>query len=443
MSIYPYATHRSALLERLSRDQIAAVIPTATTKVRNDDSDYRFRPTSDFWYLSGFAEPAACLVLLPARDGEPARSILYLRERDKEREIWDGKRLGLDRAVDAIGVDEARNIENLWEDLASVLKNQENIMWRFGDGEEQDRRMLQLFTKLRDGARGNVQPAKILMDSSPYLSEMRLIKGPEEIELMRSAAVLTAETHKALMAKVKPGMNEAEAEAFLDYSYRKAGSTGAAYNHICAGGGNACILHYIENNEPLRDGDLILVDSGAERDFYAADITRTFPVNGKFSPEQRDLYEIVLRAEEASIAVVKPGVRFEDVHNTTLDVIIDGLLQLGLLTGTPDEIKESGSYRAFFMHKTSHWLGLDVHDCGAYNVDGKSRALEPGMVLTIEPGIYVDPANEDVEERWRGIGIRVEDDVLVTKDGHEVLTAAVPKSIEAVEAACAADCVTS
>ena len=437
MSISPYAAHRSALLERLTRDQIAAVIPTATTKVRNDDSDYRFRPTSDFWYLTGFGEPSACLVLLPARNDEPARSILYLRERDKEREIWDGKRLGLDRAVDTIGVDETRNIENLWEDLANVLNNQENIMWKFGDGEDQDRRMLQLFTKLRNRARGNTEPAKTLVDPGPYLSEMRLFKGPEEVEMMRRAAVLTAETHTALMAKTTPGMNEAEAEAFLDYSYRKAGSTGAAYNHICAGGGNACILHYIENNEPLKDGDLMLVDSGAECDFYAADITRTFPVNGKFSPEQRALYEVVLKAEEASIAVVKPGVRFEDVHAATLDVIIDGLLELGLLKGPPEEVRKESSFRAFFMHKTSHWLGLDVHDCGAYNKDGESRALEPGMVLTVEPGIYVDPENEDVEERWRGIGIRIEDDVLVTENGHEVLTKAAPKSIEDVEAACA------
>ena len=437
MSISPYAAHRAALLERLTRDQIAAVIPTATVKVRNDDSDYPFRPTSDFWYLTGFGEPSTCLVLLPGRSGEPARSILYLRERDKEREIWDGKRLGLDRAVDEVGVDETRNIENLWEDLPNVLNNQENIMWRFGDGEDQDRRMLQLFTKLRNRARGNIEPAKTLVDSGPYLSEMRLFKGPEEVEMMRRAAALTAETHTALMAKVQPGMNEAEAEAFLDYSYRRSGSTGAAYNHICAGGDNACILHYIENSEPLKDGDLMLVDSGAEWDFYAADITRTFPVNGKFSPEQRALYEVVLKAEEASIAVVKPGMRFEDVHNATLKVIIDGLLELGLLTGTRDEVIQSGSYTAFFMHKTSHWLGLDVHDCGAYAMNGESRALEPGMVFTVEPGIYVDPSNEEVEERWRGIGIRIEDDVLVTKNGHEVLTKAAPKSIEDVEAACA------
>ncbi len=437
MSNSLYAAHRTALLERLTRDQIAAVIPTATVKVRNDDSDYRFRPTSDFWYLTGFAEPSACLVLLPARDDRPARSILFLRERDKEREIWDGKRLGLDRAVDTIGVDETRNIEALWDDLPTLLSDQERIMWKLGDGEEQDRRMTQVFTGLRDRARGSIRPATTLCDPGPYISEMRLFKDAAEVEHMRRAGALTAETHASLMAKVQPGMNEAEAEAFLDYSYRKAGSTGAAYNHICAGGGNACILHYIENNESLKDGDLMLVDSGAEWDFYAADITRTFPVNGKFSDEQRALYEIVLKAEEASIAAVKPGVRFDEVHAASLKVIVDGLLELGLLSGTAEEVMDSSSYRAFFMHKTSHWLGLDVHDCGSYTKDGESRPLEPGMVLTIEPGIYVDPENEDVDERWRGIGIRIEDDVLVTESGHEILTSAAPKSIEEVEAACA------
>ncbi|MFT5732863.1 MAG: Xaa-Pro aminopeptidase [Planctomycetota bacterium] len=437
MSISPYAAHRTALLERLTRDQIAAVIPTATTKVRNDDSDYRFRPHSDFYYLTGFAEPSSCLVLLPARDDRPARSILFLRERDKEREIWDGRRLGIERATGTIGVDEARDIETLWDELPNLLSDHEQIMWRLGDGEDQDRRMTMLFAGLRDRARGSIRPATTLVDPGPYVSEMRLFKTEGELDKMRKAAQLTAETHTSLMAKAAPGMNEAEAEAFLDYSYRKAGGTGAAYGHICAGGANACILHYIENNEPLQDGDLMLVDSGAEWDFYAADITRTFPVNGKFSPEQRALYEIVLRAEEASIEKVRPGVPFDEVHAATLEIIVDGLIDLGLLKGTAEEALDSGAYRAFFMHKTSHWLGLDVHDCGTYTKDGKPRPLEPGMVLTVEPGIYVDPENEDVEERWRGIGIRIEDDVLVTETGHEILTAAAPKSIVDVEAACA------
>ncbi len=437
MTIQPYADHRASFLERLNELQAAAVIPTATSKTRNDDSDYRFRPTSDFWYLSGFAEPDSCLVLLPAQADRPARSVLFLRERDKEREIWDGRRLGIERAMEALKVDEARNINDLWTELPALLNDHQRILWRFGDGEAQDRKMLDLFTQLRDRARGKVRPPVELLDPLPYLHEQRLIKTDAEIERMRRAAEITAQAHTGLMALVQPGTNEREAEAFLDHAYRSQGSTGAAYNHICAGGDNACILHYIENDQPLRDGDLMLVDSGAEYDFYAADITRTFPVNGRFTDDQRALYEIVLAAELASIEKVAPGVPFDDIHAASLHVIIDGLIELGLLCGTREEVLDSGTYRAFFMHKTSHWLGLDVHDCGRYYDGEDARPLQPGMVLTIEPGIYVDPENEEVDARWRGIGIRIEDDVLVTPEGHEILTAAAPKSVEDVEAACA------
>ncbi|MEM8713448.1 MAG: aminopeptidase P N-terminal domain-containing protein, partial [Planctomycetota bacterium] len=340
MSQSPYAEHRTALLERLTRDGIAAVIPTATVKVRNDDSDYRFRPTSDFWYLTGFTEPSSCLVLIPAKDGSPARSVLFLRKRDKEREIWDGRRLGLERAPDTLGVDEARDIDHLWDELPALLNDFERIMWKLGDGEDQDRRMTQLFARLRDRARGTTRPAAALLDPGPYLSEMRLRKDEAELERMRKAAQLTAETHTALMAMVSPGVTETEAEAFLDHEYRRNGSTGAAYNHICAGGANACILHYIENDQPLRDGDPMLVDSGAEWDFYAADITRTFPVNGRFTEDQRALYEVVLKAEEEAIAAVRPGARFDQVHEASLHAIVDGLIALGLLKGTRDEVMD-------------------------------------------------------------------------------------------------------
>ena len=438
MSDSLHASHRARFLDLLAARDAVAVIPTATTKTRNDDSDYRFRPTSDFWYLTGFAEPGACLVLLPGRDGEEHRSVLFLRERDKLREIWDGRRLGLERAPAALGVDAAMDIEELWTELPKLLEGRQRIMWRFGDDEDADRRMVGLFTRLRDGARGPVEPAVELLDPAPALHELRVLKSDEELVRMRRAAQLTAETHAALMAHVRPGMNECEAEAFLDHRYRSAGSTGAAYNHICAGGANACILHYIENDQPLKDGDLLLVDSGAEWDYYAADITRTFPVGGRFSDEQRALYEVVLRAEEAAIAVAAPGVPFDRIHEVALEVIVDGLLEHGLLQGTRAEAIESGAYRDFFMHKTGHYLGLDVHDCGRYlTEDGAPRPLEVGMVFTVEPGIYVDPENEDVEPRWRGIGIRIEDYVLVTPDGHEVLTAAAPKGVDEVEAMCA------
>lgn len=433
-----FAGHRAQFMQALDQAGAAAIIPTATTKVRNSDSDFRFRPTSDFWYLTGFNEPDACLVLLPAAGEQPARSVLYLRERDKEREVWDGRRLGLERAPAMLGVDEARDITRLWEELPALLASREQIVWRFGDDVSSDRKMLETYETLRARARGLILPPIALLDPAPFLHEMRLIKSDAEMKHMRKAAVLTAHAHRDLMALAAPGVNECELEAFLDNRYRSNGSTGAAYGHICAGGGNACILHYIENDQPLQDGDLVLIDSGAEWNFYAADITRTFPVNGTFTDDQRALYDIVLRAELASIEAVKPGASFDAIHEASLHVIVDGLIELGLISGTRAEVLDNGAYRAFFMHKTSHWLGLDVHDCGRYVRDGASRLLEPGMVLTVEPGIYVDPENEEVDARWRGIGIRIEDDILVTATGYDVLTADVPKTIEEVEAACRA-----
>ena len=433
-----FREHRERFMETLTSRGAAAIIPTATTKVRNSDSNYRFRPTSDFWYLTGFGEPDACLLLLPEARDQAARTILFLRERDKEREIWDGRRLGLERAPELLGVDEARDVTRMWDELPGLLASRERLVWRFGDDAGHDQKMLETFTALRARARGSVIPPTELLDPAPMLHEQRLIKGPGEIERMRKAAELTAHAHRDLMGFVQPGMNECEVEAFLEYRYRSAGSSGPAYGNICAGGGNACILHYEENDQTLNDGDLLLVDSGAEWDYYAADITRTFPVNGRFSPEQRAIYDVVMRAEEAAIEAIRPGTSFDSIHAASLNVIVDGLIELGLVSGTPEEVLDKGSYRDFFMHKTSHWLGLDVHDCGRYVKDGDSRPMEPGMVLTVEPGIYVDPDNDDVESRWRGIGIRIEDDILVTKTGHENLTSAVPKSIEEVEAACGA-----
>ena len=335
-------------------------------------------------------------------------------------------------------MDEAHDVARLWDELPNLLSGHDAIAWRFGDDGEADRRMIEVFTGLRASARGAVRPPASLLDPAPLLHELRLIKSADELELMRSAAQLTADAHRDLMGFVAPGRNECEVEAFLDHAYRSNGSTGAAYGHICAGGANACILHYVENDQPLADGDLILVDSGAEWSYYAADITRTFPVNGRFSDDQRAIYEVVLDAEVAAIEAVKPGARFDEIHQAALDVIVDGLIELELVSGTRQEVLDSGSYRAFFMHKTSHWLGLDVHDQGRYFEGGQSRVLEPGMVLTVEPGIYVDPENTEVDARWRGIGVRIEDDVVVTADGHEVLTHGAPKTVEEVEAACRA-----
>jgi Xaa-Pro aminopeptidase len=274
------------------------------------------------------------------------------------------------------------------------------------------------------------------VDHLPLLHELRLVKNEDEQNLMRRAAEITTEAHLAAMRETRPGRNEREIDALIEYTFKCRGSTGPAYTNIVAGGDNACILHYTENDMELADGDLLLIDAGAEMDFYASDVTRTFPVGGRFTDDQRALYEVVLKAQMAGVEHVRPGVSFASIHEVTLGHLVDGLIELGLCQGTHEEVIESESYREFFMHRTGHWLGLDVHDCGYYAEDGQSRLLEPGMTLTVEPGLYVDPACESVDERWRGIGIRIEDDILVTKDGHENLTAAIPKTVDDVEAAC-------
>lgn len=433
-----YQTHREQLLETLKASRTAAIIPTSPTRTRNHDCDFRFRPTSDFWYLTGFAEPGSVLVLLPdgTSDDDSLRSILFLRERDPLLETWNGRRLGIERAPDALGLDEARDIEDLWDALPELLKGYENIMYRAGEDEARDRDVMSVLGKLRGKARGGVQPPLALCDPLDTLHEQRLFKTGDEIAVMRRAAQITCEAHKGAMALTKPGVNECEVDAFLDYTFRKNGSTGQAYTSIVAGGANACILHYIENDQELKDGDLLLIDAGAEMEYYASDVTRTFPVNGTFSAEQRDIYELVLESELAAIEAIKPGIPHKQVHTTALGVLVRGLLRLGLLKGDEESVMKDESYRRFFMHGTSHWLGLDVHDCGAYNAGKDSRPIAAGMVFTVEPGLYIDPEDETVEARWRGIGVRIEDDVLVTETGYDVLTAAIPKTVEEVEAAC-------
>ncbi len=431
-----FRDHRARFHALLSARGAAAVIPTASHKVRNHDCEYRFRPDSDFWYLTGFAEPESVLLLLPPTGDRAARSVLFLREKDREREVWTGRRLGIAAAPAQLGVDEARPIENLWTDLPALLRNVERIVWRAGVDEAQDREMMSLLGRLRATAKGSVVPPLELVDPAPLLHEMRLRKTAPELDVMRRAARITRDAHVAAMKRARAGVNEREIDADLDAAFRRGGGTGSAYTNIVAGGANACILHYVENDQPLRDGDLLLVDAGSEVDYYASDVTRTYPVNGRFNPEQRAIYDVVLDAQLAAIAHVKPGVTFVSVHEVALERLVRGLLRLGLLTGSVEDAIAKDTYRRFYMHRTSHWLGLDVHDCGAYVVDGKSRALEPGFVLTVEPGLYIAPDDETVEARWRGIGVRIEDDVLVTSEGHEVLTAGIPKHADELEATC-------
>lgn len=434
MSIY--REHRQRFLATLSELGAAALIPTNTAKTRSNDTEYRFRPSSDFWYLTGFAEPESWLLLLPGAEG--GRSILFLRERDELREIWDGRRLGVEAAPATLGVDEAHDVDDLWSLLPELLAGQDTLMWATGAEPEDDRAVHELLGLLRTRARGGVRAPGRILHPGPYLHEQRLLKSEGELEVMRRAAAITDEAHRALMATAAPGVNECELDALLDYTFRRRGGTGAAYNNIVAGGANACILHYVENDQPLEDGALCLVDAGTELEHYASDVTRTFPVSGTFTDAQRRVYEVVLAAQEASIAQCRPGVPFDAVHEASLDVLVDGMIELGLCSGTRAEVIESGAYRQWFMHRTSHWLGIDVHDCGAYDDATGSRPLEPGMVLTVEPGLYIGAEAADAPAELRGIGIRIEDDILITADGHENLTAAVPKTIAEVEAACQA-----
>jgi Xaa-Pro aminopeptidase len=431
-----YRQHRQRALDALRALHAAAVIPTASHKIRNHDAEYRFRPDSDFWYLTGFGEPEAALVLLPATASEPHdRSLLFLRDKKRDEEVWSGRRLGIQAAPSALGVEQAFPIGELWTKLAELLKGYSRVVYRSGLDEARDRSMLGVLAKLRAQPRLPQAVPLEIADPATVIHELRIHKSEDELAHMRRAIAITAEAHTSAMARAKPGMNEAEIDALLHYVFLRRGANGPAYTNIVAGGANACILHYVENNQPLRDGDLLLIDAGSEVACYASDVTRTFPINGRFSRDQRALYEIVLEAQLRAIDQVRPGAPFTAAHETALRALTKGLVRLGLLSGEIDALIQSEAYKRFYMHRTGHWLGLDVHDCGAYVQDGSARKLEPGMVLTVEPGLYVAEDDETVDRRWRGIGIRIEDDVLVTASGNEVLTAAIPKSVADVEAA--------
>jgi Xaa-Pro aminopeptidase len=435
-----FVEHRRRLLELLRKDRAAAIVPTSSPKIRNHDSHYRFRPDSDFWYLTGFAEPEAVLVLAPRAEGTASstsrpESVLFLRDKDRDLEIWNGRRLGVAAAPAALGVAEARPIERLAQDLPLLLEGFERIVYRTGIDEPRDRLVIETVSRMRARARGLVPPPVEILDTATYVHELRLKKSAQEIEILRRAAAISREAHEEAMRLARPGVLECEVDAALEHAFRRLGSTGAAYTPIVAGGANATILHYVENDDPLRDGDLLLIDAGAESEYYASDVTRTFPVGARFSAEQRALYDAVLAAQLAAIEEVRPGAAFTAPHERAVQILCEGLVRNGLLPGPVEDVVRSGTYRRFYMHRTSHWLGLDVHDCGAYVREGAPRILEAGMVLTVEPGLYVAADDAAVEPRWRGIGIRIEDDVLVTANGCEVLTQGIPKTVAEIESA--------
>ena len=407
-----------------------AVLSTAPERVRNRDAHYPFRFDSYFHYLCAFPEPEAVLVIVA---GEGVRSILFCRDKDVEREIWDGFRYGPAGAAQTFGVDEARSIETLDKDMPQLLADQPAIFCDVGEDGAWDERLIRWLNAVRAQVRTGISAPGEIRDVRKLLDEMRLIKDGAELETMRRAASISARAHRRAMRAAQPGRFEYEVEAELLHEFRAGGSQAPAYTPIVAGGANACILHYVANDAQLRAGDLLLIDAGCELDGYASDITRTFPVSGRFLGPQRDIYELVLAAQAAAIERTRPGLTWQDPHDAAVRVLARGFVDLGLCQGSVDGVIESGDYRRFYMHRTGHWLGMDVHDCGDYKRDGQWRALEPGMVLTVEPGCYVRQA-EDVPERFWNIGVRIEDDAVVTAQGCEIITADAPKSVVDIEA---------
>ena len=411
-----------------------AIISTRAEMLRNRDADYKYRTDSSFFYLTGFAEPEAVAVIETFDTEEEGYSYsLFCRERDREMEIWNGYRAGVDGAVDDYEADEAYAIDLLDEEIIAKLQGKDKLFYRIGQNAEFDARVAKwIATATGETRRGASAPTQIVQLDS-IVDEMRVIKDAKEIELMQIASDISAEAHTKAMQTVKPGMMEYALEAELNYIFGKNGCV-PAYNSIVGGGENACILHYVENNKELKDCDLVLIDAACEYEFYASDITRTFPVNGKFSPEQKALYNVVLDAQIAAINAVQIGNSYKEPHHVAVRILVQGLLDLGIMQGDIEDIIATEKFRQFFMHGTGHWLGMDVHDVGAYKVDGEWRAYEEGMVVTIEPGLYIAPDDETVDPKWRGIGIRIEDDIVATANGPLNLTSKVVKTVEEIEA---------
>ncbi len=424
------ATHRARrarLLETLGEGVL--ILATAPEAIRNRDAHYPYRFDSHFYYLTAFPEPEAVLVLIA---GRRPKQILFCREKNPEREIWDGFRHGPKAAKTTFGFDAAYPIGEIDKRLPRLLENQPRLAYAFGADSAWDTRVMGWINAVRCKARGGVSAPAMLTDAHALIDGMRLLKDAHEIALMQRAADLSAEAHRSVLRLCRPGMGEWEIEAEIMRVWRAGGCQAPAYTPIVAGGANACVLHYVGNDQRLRDGDLLLIDAAGEYHGYAADITRAFPVNGRFSAAQKDVYEIVLAAQAAAIAAARPGQTFNAPHEAALRVLTQGLVDLKLLSGEVDGLIESEAFKPWYMHKTSHWLGLDVHDAGDYKVAGAWRELQPGMVLTVEPGLYLRPADKVPEALWN-IGIRIEDDVVVTEDGSHVLSAAAPKTVKEIE----------
>lgn len=429
-----FARRRSAVMQRIGPDAVA-IVTAAPERIRSRDSHYPYRQDSDFAYLTGFPEPDAVAVLLPGRaDGaEEGQFILFCRDRDPAREIWDGVRAGPAGAIGDYGADQAFAIGELDARLPELLGRVRRVYFTLGQRRGFDRRLVRWLNALKQQSRRGVNAPPEIIGLDSLVHEMRLIKSQAELALMRQAAAVSARAHARAMRTCKPGLKEFQLGAEIRHEFEFNDMT-PAYSSIVGGGANACILHYVENSAVLRDGDLVLVDAGAEHCGYCADITRVFPVNGKFSGPQRALTEVVLAAQRAAIDQIKSGQHWNQPHEAAVRTLTEGLLALGLLQGELNELIEKEGYKRYYMHSTGHWLGMDVHDVGAYKRNGAWRELEPDMVLTVEPGLYVGANEQDAPREFRGIGIRIEDDVRVTATGNEILTSGVPKDVAEVEA---------
>lgn len=426
-----FARRRKNLMGMMDKHTIA-IIPGAREVTRSRDTEYPFRQNSDLFYLTGFEEPDAVLVLVPGR--RQGQVVLFCRERDPDMELWNGYRLGPEGAVAYLGVDDAFPIDDLDEILPGLIEGTQRIYYSMGHDDVFDQRVMGWVNQIRKLVRTGAAPPADFTDLAFLLHEQRLIKSAAEVRVMRKAGEISAAAHVRAMQECQPGRYEYHLEAAIQHTFAEHGARFPAYNSIVGSGENACVLHYTENASKMRAGDLVLIDAGCEYQGYAADITRTFPVSGQFSAEQRAIYDVVLEAQRAAIAKVRPGNTWNQPHDATVRVITRGLIKLGLLRGKERELIKAEAYRDFYMHRAGHWLGLDVHDVGEYRVDGRWRQLEPGMVLTIEPGIYIAADNTKVPKRWRGIGVRIEDDVVVTEQGCDVLTGDVPKRADEIEA---------
>ncbi len=434
MTQQEYLRRRQALLANMQPGS-AALIFAAPEATRSNDSEYPYRQSSDFWYFTGFNEPEAVLVLIKSDDTHN-HSVLFNRVRDLTAEIWFGRRLGQDAAPEKLGVERALAFSEIDEQLYQLLNGLDMVYHAQGEYKYADELVFTALDKLRKGSRQNLSAPASITDWRPLVHEMRLFKSPEELDVMRRAGEISALAHTRAMEKCRPGMFEYQLEGEILHEFNRHGARFPSYNTIVGGGENGCILHYTENESELRDGDLVLIDAGCEYRGYAGDITRTFPVNGQFSPAQRAVYDIVLESLETALTLFRPGTSIQEVTGSVIRIMVNGLVKLGILKGDVEELIADNAHRAFFMHGLSHWLGLDVHDVGGYGAD-RSRTLEPGMVLTVEPGLYIAP-DADVPAEYRGIGIRIEDDIVITESGNENLTASVVKKADEIEALMAA-----